>query len=76
MFPSESKGILPDHGLKMTCAICSEPINPLELIPGSPLGKSGTCKVCKQHICHKHFSQSREKCVKCETGRDSWCKTP
>ena len=76
MFPSDMQGILPDHGMKMTCAICGEPLDPLEKLAGFPLGKPRQCSVCKQPICSKHWSNSRQKCVKCETGRDSWCKTP
>jgi hypothetical protein len=76
MFPSDISGILPDQALKNTCGICGEPINPLESLAGDPLGKPRKCKTCKQQICGKHFSASRQQCVKCETGRDSWCKTP
>jgi hypothetical protein len=76
MFPSDLQGILPDNGLKSTCAICGEPIDIMEKLAGFPLGKPSQCKVCKQPICSKHFSKSRQKCVKCETGRDNWCQTP
>ncbi|MBS1989963.1 MAG: hypothetical protein JSS86_21450 [Cyanobacteria bacterium SZAS LIN-2] len=76
MFPSDIGGILPNKPLQGTCAICGEPIDPLLGAVGLPLGKVNKCKECGQPICAKHFSQSRSKCVRCETGKDSWCKTP
>jgi hypothetical protein len=76
MFPSNTSGIVSDQGLKGTCAVCNEPLNVLEVLPGFPLGKSNKCKTCNQTVCSKHFSASRQTCVKCETGKDSWCTTP
>jgi len=76
MDPPDISGILPDHSLKGTCGICGEPVDPLLALAGLALGKQNKCQTCNQIICGKHFSLSRQKCVKCETGRDSWCKIP
>jgi hypothetical protein len=82
MFGAENGGILPDNSLQGTCGICGEPATTgllgisLPLPEGLPLGKPHKCKGCGLIICGKHFSASRQKCVRCETGKDSWCKTP
>jgi hypothetical protein len=81
MFPPETSGILSDNQLPNTCGICGEPVGgilglALPLPEGLPLGKPHKCKTCGKLICSKHFSASRNLCVRCETGRDSWCKTP
>jgi|GEM_PF-1087933 len=78
MFPSDIGGIMPDQTIQGTCAVCGDPIDGLVFGVGLPLplGKVDKCKQCGKAVCSKHYSKSREKCVTCETGRDSWCKTP
>lgn len=68
-----SKGIAEDKPLAGTCGVCGTPIHPL--MTGVPV-ETGTCKVCHQKVCAKHFSRSKQICSKCSTGNDSWCKTP
>jgi len=69
--------ILPNQSLPFTCCVCGQPFGSISVaMAGAPGQRPGACKSCGNSACPKHFSKSKKLCVRCATGRQTWCRTP
>lgn len=63
--------------LAFTCCVCGQPAGHVFLsLPVASGQAARVCKNCGETACAKHYSKSKQLCVRCAAGRQSWCSTP
>jgi hypothetical protein len=63
--------------LAYTCCVCGQPAgNVLVSLPAATGKGPLVCKSCGETACAKHYSKSKQLCVRCAAGKESFCRTP